>query len=229
MSAIHNMAGSTGPIMTSLKDVVMYEAVLPVGWIIDALVPPWCQISDGTFLSRTISMHLTIRSETRICLNLDNVEMGFLCSITDRLVIEQIIMTSWHSTLSPLLAICEGNPTVTGTSPSYRASDAALGYYLFYYSKQNLERTIALSAIRNDLTVLWRRCNVELGVTQTPKHIEDVMTMETVFTALSLCEGNLPLDKQSNRRWIETHGVHVTSLWWQPTHLTWSYFQFESN
>ena len=205
MSAIHNMAGNTGPIMMSLKDVVMYEDVLLVGWIIDALVSPWCQISDGTFLSRTISMHFTIRSETRICLNLDNVEMGFLCSITDRLVMEQkIIMTSWHSTLSPQLAICEGNPTVTGALPSYRTSDAALGYFLFYYSEQNVDRTIEMSAIQDDLTVLWRRCNVELGVTQTPKHIEDVMTMETVCTSWSLCEWNLPLEKQSNRRWIET-------------------------
>ena len=49
--------------------------------------------------------------------------------------------------LSVLLALCEGNPLVTGGFPSQRASNAQLWSFLFCKLEQAVEQTMELTVI----------------------------------------------------------------------------------
>ena len=64
----------------------------------------------------------------------------------------------WHhqtETLSSaLLALCEGNPPVTGGFPSPKASDAELWCFLWYAPEQTVERTIETPGIWDAIALI---------------------------------------------------------------------------
>ena len=68
-------------------------------------------------------------------------------------------------TLSALLALCEGNPPVTGGFPSQRSSNADLWCFLGCYPEQAVQQTLDLSVIWDDFTLMWRywmKCHIHV-------------------------------------------------------------------
>ena len=99
------------------------------------------------------------------------------------------------------LALCDGNPSITGGIPSHRASNT--GFYVFFEVipiKLLNKYLIVMSLIWDAMTLIWRHCNVDLhqawwchGVTlyavSSPK-IDD-LTQWTKW--LILCRRHLPM------------------------------------
>ena len=67
------------------------------------------------------------------------------------------MMTSSYGNISALLALCVGNPPVTGGFPLAKASDAELWCFLWSASEQTVEQTIR--------TGNWRRHRAHYNVT----------------------------------------------------------------
>ena len=69
------------------------------------------------------------------------------------------IMTSSNGSISALLALCEGNPSVTGGFPSQRASDAGFDVFFDVSLKKRLSKQSSASDFRRrggycDVTVM---------------------------------------------------------------------------
>ena len=63
--------------------------------------------------------------------------------------------TSSHRKLSSLLALCEGNPPVTGGFPSQRASNMNI----WSQPEQAVEQTVELLVISDIIIPMWHHCN----------------------------------------------------------------------
>ena len=67
------------------------------------------------------------------------------------------MMTSME-TLFALLALCEGNPPVTGGFPHKRGHECGILICLWWQPEQTVWQTIALLVIWDAVTVTWRHC-----------------------------------------------------------------------
>ena len=69
-----------------------------------------------------------------------------------------VMKMSWHWDVSASLALCVGNPPVTGGFPSQRTSDAQYWYFVWRYPEQTVEKTFNLNASElrsHDVHVMW--------------------------------------------------------------------------
>ena len=75
-----------------------------------------------------------------------------------------MVMSRWHHGMEmifALLALCEGNPSVTDGFPSQRASNAKLWCFLScYYPEQSVEQTIQWPVEWDAMALIWHNCNV---------------------------------------------------------------------
>ena len=60
---------------------------------------------------------------------------------------------------SMLLALCEGNPLVTGEFPSQKASDAELWCFLWSVPEQTVDQTIEMPVIWDTIALIMTSLN----------------------------------------------------------------------
>ena len=90
-----------------------------------------------------------------------DISAGSKTWITDSSVALSDSLTWWQHDMemhSTLLALCEGNPSVTDGFPSQRASNAELWCFLCCHSEQ-AEQTVKLPVIRHTMMLMWCRFN----------------------------------------------------------------------
>ena len=112
----------------------------------------------------------------------------------------------WHhdmEMLPSLLALCEGNPPVSGGYPSQRASNAELWYFLSCWSDQAVEQTATLPVILRHFddhmtSLQWNQLTTKRQNTlflhpHWPIRSSWHDQMEAFSALLALCEGNSPV------------------------------------
>ena len=78
------------------------------------------------------------------------------------------MMKSWHGNCFKLLALCEGNPPVTGGFPSQRVSNAEFWCFLCCQS-EFVDQVVGFLMIWAVMTSLWCHCNDFVrGIMQPP-------------------------------------------------------------
>ena len=73
-----------------------------------------------------------------------------------------VMKMSWRWDVSASLALCVGNPPVTGRFPSQRTSEGQHWYFVWCYPEQTVEKTFKMLVSWEAMTPMW--CGSLLGL-----------------------------------------------------------------
>ena len=133
---------------------------------IDIAVTNWGLSIYSEYLRLNLSTWRSPWSHTPLCLDQQcrRLLYNFDLQAVFMMDIAANLHTMWRhdmETLSALLTLCEGNPSVIDGFPSQRASNASCDVF-FDILKGTVEQTVQLVVICDAMTLMWCHCNVVL-------------------------------------------------------------------
>ena len=110
-------------------------------------------------------------------------------------------LTTWWrhqmEIFSALLALCEGNPPVTGGFPSQRPVAQSVDVFLDVHLNKRLRKQSKWWWFETPWRSLWRHCN-ECRINRSSPSVRSSsswwrLQMETISASLAICAGNSPV------------------------------------
>ena len=84
--------------------------------------------------------------------------------------------------LSALLVLCEGNSPVPSGSPSQRATDTELWYFIWCQPVQTAEQTVKMQVNKYILVLIWRPCNASYAPVDYKERNDQSINLNDILT-----------------------------------------------
>ena len=138
--------------------------------------------------------------------------------------IRSVSISSWcrldMETISALLSLCEGNPSVIGGLPSQMTSSGGLWCFLCCQLQQAVKQTAVLPLIWDAMALMWYHCNVVVNSLQIKEYHLDwnKMTQIYLWAGIRSAERNRFLGRRSSNPG-HIRGKHLASFRFEITSM----------